>query len=117
MQKSHTLKQRRRRRNVQRSAFPFGRVSQAGSDIVAAQLGELHQELILGSAAGQVLKYVTDCNPRTSNARLAESDGRVNRDPIKALHWTKRTPVGLRGQSRRILPAPGEAAQARTHPT
>ena len=75
-----------RRRNVQRSAFPFSRVSQAGSDIVAAQLGELRQKLLLGSTAGQVLEYVTDCNPRTSNARLAEPDGRVNRDSIKALH-------------------------------
>ena len=72
--------------SVQRSALPFGRVSQAGSDIVAAQLGELRQKLILGSAAGQVLEYVTDCDPRTSNARLAEPDGRVNRDPIKAPH-------------------------------
>ncbi len=99
-----------RGRNVQRSAFPFGSVSQTGSDIVAAQLGELRQKLILGRAAGQVLEYVTDRDPRTSNARLAEPDSRVNRDPIKALHWTKRTPVGLRGQSRRILPAPSENA-------
>lgn len=86
-----------RRRNVQRSALPFCRVSQAGSDIIAAQLGELRQKLILGSAAGQVLKYVTDCNPRTPNARLAESDGWVNRDSIKALHQTKPTPVDSAG--------------------
>ena len=90
-----------RRRHVQRSAFPLGGVGEAGSDIVTAQLGELLQELILGRAAGQILEYITNRDPRASNTRLSKPHRRFNRDPIKALHQTKPTPVELGGQSHR----------------
>ncbi len=101
-----------RRRHVQRSAFPLGRVGETGSDIVTAQLGKLLQELILGRAAGRIFEHVTDRDSRASNTRLSKPDSWANRDPFKALHQTKPTPVNSAGN-----PSGRSKLQAGAHST
>jgi hypothetical protein len=73
----------RLRRDAECSTFAFGRVGQAGPDVVARQLRKLPEDLVLGRPAGQVPQDVTDSDARASDARLAESDIRVNRDPMR----------------------------------
>lgn len=74
------------RGDSQRPPLALGRVRPTCPEVVTRQLRELREELILGSAAGQIPENVPDRDPRAANAGLPKSDGGVDADSIQQAH-------------------------------
>ena len=62
------------------------RVCKTSPDVVGRQLRKISQDLALRHASCQVAQYVTDGDAGAPNARLAKSDGRINRDSVDQVH-------------------------------
>ena len=82
-------------RNTERAAFALGRVRQTGLDVVARDLRKLRQHLILRHTASQVSENVAHRDSGSTDAWLAEPDGRIDADAVKTAH---RLTVYLQGQ-------------------
>jgi hypothetical protein len=69
-----------------RAALSFGRVREAGLDVVRCELRKLRHYLGLGHPTGRVTEHVTHRNSRPANTGLAEPDARIDADAVKGTH-------------------------------
>ena len=53
-----------------------------GLDVIGGQFGKLLEYLFICHAPGQVLEHVLDGDARTSDARLAGANGRIDCDVV-----------------------------------
>src|SRR5687767_14397416 len=68
------------------TAFAFGRVGEARSDVLARELWEIVQYLVLRHTAREVSQHVTDGDTSASDTRLSESDVGIHRDALEQVH-------------------------------
>ena len=79
------------RRDSQRPAFALGRIRQARSEVVARQLRELFEQLILRGATGQIPEDIPDRDASAPDAGLPEPDGGIDADALEEAHVRKCT--------------------------
>ena len=74
---------------------------EAGPDVLARQVREVPEQIVLGHARRQVVEHVGDRYPQATDARLAAAFSRLDGDPIQARHglslrndqpWVKQRP-------------------------
>jgi hypothetical protein len=78
-----------RGRNGEKPALAFSGKREAREHILVLELGKGGEDFALGHPTREVAKDVTDGQPGASNARLAETDGRVNGNALKMIHTNK----------------------------
>ena len=74
------------RRNAQGSALAFSRVGQACPDVIACELWEVGQELVLRHPTGQVAKDIAYRDPSPTNTWFAKPDPGIGADTIEEIH-------------------------------
>ena len=67
-------------------AFTVSGERQTRLDVLAGQLGEVGENLVLGHAGSQILQHVVNGNPHPADARLAAALARLNSDKVCVVH-------------------------------
>jgi len=85
----------------QGATLTLGGVGEASPHVVARQLGKLRHDLVLGHARREIAEDVTDGDPRATDTRLAEANGRIDGDPLEEIRDAGIAPVGcsMRGRA------------------
>jgi hypothetical protein len=73
-------------RRADRASFAFRRVGEACPNILARQLREVAQDLVLGHSAGEVSQHVANRDPGSTDAWLPKSDACVYCDSLEQIH-------------------------------
>src|SRR5688500_9443260 len=63
------------------AALPIGSDGQAGASVLALEVGEVAEDLILGHAAGEVIKDIVDGDAQTADAQPPAAFAGLHRDP------------------------------------
>ena len=67
-------------------AFTIGRESQASSDVIGFEVGEIADDLLGRHAASEIVKHVVNGDPQIANTRLPATLARLNGDTISVSH-------------------------------
>ena len=76
-----------------------GREGQRGADVCSLEIREVGKNLVLAHAAGEVVEYVVDGDPKSADARFAPAFPRLDGDPVSIVHGLR---VGRPGISEQV---------------